>query len=830
MSRRGGWRAGALLLAGLAAACGRDPPLPPLVRLWRELPPVAVATPQPPPAVETSLGRARLSEGGAPFTWKLVTPREGEDRLDISAFEPPAGPLVLRRAEAWAAGFSLPVQPGQALAVRVTARAEGEFTGEAVPLVAVVELKQPFGSEGSMPMQEAARLFDPARSASHVIEAPLRRQAVTAQTDFVVQRSTTFLAVFLLAPLTALPRGVVFDEVEVVRVPVTARVAAGGDFPRLERLEGPGVVRIALDRDLREGLLALPGRAWTWRLPADERARSLDLAFGVAPRFGEAQGTLRFVVEQDGRALRELRMEAPDGPDVAAWRDERVPLERTAGPTELTLRVVGEGEDPPVGFIGHPSLRTSDPRAPSRPSIVLISLDTLRPDRLGCYGGDGGLSPRLDALAAAGLRFDAASSTSSYTLPSHASMMTGQFPAFHGAVNITDRLDPQRSPFLAAELARAGWVTAAFTGGGYVSTDYGFFEGFDRYAHNDPVWALQGVRGRQLLDTVNWELAPALVPLLRRYAAPAVVEWIEAQAGGPPFFLFLHTYIVHNYAPDRARLEAHGLLDARGEESSFDHRDRVAVNEQGRLDLVGKVREQYLPYYDATIEMADEFVGQVLDALARAGLDDDTIVVVTSDHGEEFGEHGFFGHGETLHEDATRVPLIVRLPPGVRGTETQPAVLEEPVSLVDIAPWLLRLSGLVPPPRMSITPPLGPERDFPPGRQRLFIELDTTLSRVSAVRHGALKLHAAFDRPARGLEPGVPRLYDLASDPREAVDLAEARADETRALLGLIEGFHALAESIHPRGPAGPVDLSTLPPDVIDTLRALGYIGADDLK
>ena len=413
----------------------------------------------------------------------------------------------------------------------------------------------------------------------------------------------------------------------------------------------------------------------------------------------------------------------------------------------LTLSASANGDHPPLVVFGHPTVRaprSDGPRQPTgptpqavppqapRPNIVLISLDTLRPDRLGCYGGEAGLTPHLDALASSGMRFTQAESTSSYTLPSHGSMLTGQYPAFHGAVDIDDKLKPERSPFVAQLLADAGWVTAAFTGGGYVSPEYGFATGFDRYSSNDPVWALETLRGRQLMETRSWERAPIQLPLLRRYAAPMIADWIEEQQDGVPFFLFLHTYIVHNYAPDLAWLEKRGLLLSDGSEAPFNHQDRVNFNASGGLAagaagvagvrneaLREKVIDDYLPYYDATVGMADEFVGGVLAALDRAGLAGNTLVLVTSDHGEEFGEHGFFGHGETLFEANTRVPLLVRLPAGTPEAVggTSPAVVDTPISLVDLAPWILRIAGVTPDPRMAVRAPLAPDTLAPPARK-----------------------------------------------------------------------------------------------------------------
>jgi arylsulfatase A-like enzyme len=425
-------------------------------------------------------------------------------------------------------------------------------------------------------------------------------------------------------------------------------------------------------------------------------------------------------------------------------------------------------------------------------------------------------------------------------------MLTGQYPTFHGAVDIDDRLDPARSPFLARQLADAGWVTAAFTAGGYVAPEYGFAEGFDRYSSNDPVWPMDTLRGRQLLETVSWQRAPMQLPLLRRYATPMIAEWISAQDDGVPFFLFLHTYVVHNYAPDRRWIERRGLLQADGTEAPFNHQDHVRFNageagDAGVDALREQVRAQYMPYYDATVGMADEFVGAVLAALESAGLSSRTMVLVTSDHGEEFGEHGFFGHGETLFESNTRVPLIVRLPAGTpeslggRAPDASgPTVVESPISLVDLAPWILRICGVEPDTRMTVRAPLAPDSLAPPARSQLFIELDTRVTgRLSAVRGGDLKLHALLEAGAgrgRGIEPGGALLFDLAADPGEQRDLLAAPGDHDaarRQLMELLSGMHGLAEGLHPRGSREALDPDSMDPETRENLQQLGYLDAE---
>ncbi|HZL99593.1 MAG TPA: sulfatase-like hydrolase/transferase, partial [Planctomycetota bacterium] len=421
-------------------------------------------------------------------------------------------------------------------------------------------------------------------------------------------------------------------------------------------------------------------------------------------------------------------------------------------------------------------------------------------------------------------------------------------PAVHGAVDPTDRLDPERSPFLAQMLADAGYVTAAFTGGAYLSPDFGFAQGFDRYASNDPVWALDGVRGRQLMEMGTGPNAGQHAELLARYAAPMISEWIERQDDGVPFFLFAHTYVVHNYSPDPRRLKARGLLGEKGQQARLDDTLRERFN-AGEPALREQVVAELVPYYDATIEMADEFVGGLLDTLERTGQAGRTLVIVTSDHGEEFGEHGYFGHGKNLYESNVRVPLLVRMPEGPVGGPrsgwgelAQPAVIDELVSLVDLPPFILRTVGLAPDPRMSLGEEWDALRAVPPARSRVVMELDTRFERVSALREGDFKLHVRTaptkgvegsaaagggPGPAGGAQAAAPdaqlQLFDVVQDAGETADLGGG-SPQAAPLRSALERFQLLTRAIRAASGGAEQGAPVLDPATRELLIQMGYV------
>ncbi|GEM_PF-1264674 len=799
----------------------------PLVRLWRDLP-ADEMTPQ----VDANGGSAAHGTmwfssnfDGSQLFYRSIPTQEGG--VVYEELRPRGGELRLAADQLWGVCATGPVGGGEALSVRVAVRpARPQPTSRELPLVAVVEMPEPFDPEATLSQAEILALLDARKNASRVMVGLVGADPIELRADFVTDPGTRALAVYLLAPVQDPTRPLVYESLRVHRFSLSEYAAAGGDVSRMERLSDGSCassVSVQMDRDLREGLLAVAPSSFAWELPPTSLPRRLELSLGVMPRGADVEGAVRFIVRaQDEIVLDEVR-HAPGSMAEAAWSDRLLDLPASPDePLRLTLSTEALGDDPPLSFFGHPTVYTDT--ATQRPNVILISLDTLRPDRLGCYGDEPSDSPHLDALAAEGMLFTDAYSTSSYTLPSHGSMLTGQYPAFHGAVDVTDALDPQRSPLLADLLADAGYVTAGFTGAGYVSSEYGFATGFDRYSHNDPVWAVDTVRGAMLLDTMSWERLPLSPELLRRYDAGSVTDWLETRPDGAPFFLFLHTYIAHNFAPSEPWLKSHGLLGRSGEDGfqrPFNHKDREAFNNGAELSL-SDVQKQYLPYYDATIAMADEFVGQVLASLSAAGLSDHTMVVVTSDHGEEFGEHGFFGHGETLYDGNTRVPLIVRLPADQAGEPGQ--VLTAPVSLVDIAPWVLSVAGLPADRRMAVSPPLGPDQRDPPGRSVTIMELDNHRYRTSSLRDGELKLTVRFGEGGETFDREVLELYDLAVDPDERSDLSGTRAADVQRLRGKLRSFHEHAEALFPRDGTG-FDVNDLSPEMFRNLKALGYLG-----
>ncbi|MDX6768446.1 MAG: sulfatase [Elusimicrobiota bacterium] len=421
--------------------------------------------------------------------------------------------------------------------------------------------------------------------------------------------------------------------------------------------------------------------------------------------------------------------------------------------------------------------------APRPKSVVLVVVDALGARHLGAYGHERPTSPRLDALAARGLLFESVTAASNWTLPSLASLMTGLDPAVHGALAAPDdpgwvtrleagrlrpgpggKLDP-RLPTLASLLARRGYRTAAVVSGAFCRSAFGFGTGFAVY---------HDLGGRAE------DLEPVYLPLLEKER-------------GRPFFLYLHLNDAHE--PYRAPAP-HGTrwVDP-AYRGPMDGSRRAlsalqAALAAGRADPADLRRAHDL--YDGGVSYADAHIGRLLDRLDELGLAEEVAVVVTADHGEGFGEHGALRHGDHFHEEALRVPLIMRLPGLPQGLRLGGAARH-----VDVAPTVLEYLGVAAPP-MQGRSLLPWARGVPPEERDALSESADGV----ALRRGPLKLIRWQDRP--------PRLYDLAADPDERRDLAAERPDAVAALEA------ALAARPRRKGPP--------PATLRDKLKASGYL------
>lgn len=300
------------------------------------------------------------------------------------------------------------------------------------------------------------------------------------------------------------------------------------------------------------------------------------------------------------------------------------------------------------------------------PDIVLISIDSLRPDHLGCYGYARPTSPTIDQLAAQGLRFETALSTTSWTLPAHAALFTGLFDSTHGVVNNHMALADEHET-LAERLKARGYQTAGFYGGPYLDSVFGFAQGFDHY--------------ESCMSPLG-EHAHADITGPRTIAA---VERHHTGLNEQPLFCFVHLWDVHyDYLPPRQYVEQFspnyaGSMDF----TAFD--TNPAIHEH----MAPRDRAHLIALYDAEIRSVDDQVRDILSCVARRGRLEQTLVVITADHGEEFFEHGKKGHQSSLFEEQVRIPLILHWPAQIPAG----LVARDSVRIIDIAPTLANAAG-----------------------------------------------------------------------------------------------------------------------------------------
>ncbi|MEO7730276.1 MAG: sulfatase [Kofleriaceae bacterium] len=427
------------------------------------------------------------------------------------------------------------------------------------------------------------------------------------------------------------------------------------------------------------------------------------------------------------------------------------------------------------------------------PSVLVVSIDTLRADRLGVLGGHRDLTPNLDRLAREGAVFEAASSTAPWTLPAHVSLFLSQLPWDHGMISRGTRVSPSHT-MLAEYYLEHAYRTAAFTAGGYVSQWYGFDQGFDTFEEYEHA------------DGVGTE------PIVA-----ATLRWIRQQPA-QPFFAFVHTYAAH--APyTHAELADPKDAGRMSGEFTLEHLEKIR---RGELVLTETERRYVTDLYDGGVAYADRAVGHLFDELRRDGTLDRTIVVVVSDHGEDLWDHvpsRSPDHAYSLYEELIHVPLIVRapglVPAGIR--------IRTPVSLLDVAPTLLALSGLPADPAYA-----GQDlaescrRGSEPTLRPVYAEATWDGPERFALRVANLKLIASRRAgPVNGIIAAPLEIFDLARDAHEGQPMWSAPPDASAARwVDVLEARATRFVGGQPPAPnAGPA-----PPEIEERLRNLGYV------
>ncbi len=451
--------------------------------------------------------------------------------------------------------------------------------------------------------------------------------------------------------------------------------------------------------------------------------------------------------------------------------------------------------------------------SPDRPNVILISIDTLRADHLGCYGYSRQTSPHIDELARESVQFNNIFSPTGWTLPSHMSLLTGLTPLHHGALHDSFAFDTT-IPTLADFLREEGYATGAFTGGGYVSSKFGFAKGFDFY-----------------LDEGIPDLTSS------EHLFQKSFDWIQKNAD-KKFFLFLHTYQPHEPYVSPPPLGQCFL--AKDDAWQGIHLGQYLGKKGVYRALPENLRRNVVALYDGEIRYMDEtLIGPLLGGLKRLNLFDRTMIIFTSDHGEEFYDHGSWGHGRTLYNELLKVPLLIKFP----SAQHKRQKIDSYTRLVDILPTVLEELGISYSPGRfdgkSLFPLLrGKEKES----REFFGEVFGILESPSPLRNAPRTLRKVtindhqhklilsikhdkylyfFSPPPSASETLEIQVFDLLKDPGERINLAREKQDVVRKLLAKIDSYYAGGKK---RPGRGEPRSRSFDQSLAEQLKALGYL------
>lgn len=438
--------------------------------------------------------------------------------------------------------------------------------------------------------------------------------------------------------------------------------------------------------------------------------------------------------------------------------------------------------------------------------VILILVDTLRADALSCYGGQRISTPHIDRLAADGILFKKAFSPGPWTKPSMASVMTGLSPLVH-MTNKLNSVLPDVLPTLAEYMRDAGYLTHAI-GENPVLTGSGFQQGFIGYNFFPKRidFSPCGQALRRLFPKKYSQWAPA--NKLTRLA----IDWLKANADND-FFLWIHYYDPHvPYAPP-----AEYLADKKPAPGMGNYFGPIALASirSGFLALSLEQREWLRTLYDSEVRYVDDNIGLLIDHLKKLKIYNDTLIVLTSDHGEEFWEHGGCEHGHTLYNEVLQVPLIVKLI-GSSSKET----VAQPVSIGSIAPTVLELCKIKYNSDYMSRGPLVLTRST-------HLEADDAEPIVSTgMLYYEEKESVIFDgqKDIRFLVTGLEEFYDLINDPGENVNIAHTAKAKVKKAGEILNECHQTAKKLKRHYSIDKGEEEKMDADMMQELRTLGYI------
>jgi arylsulfatase A-like enzyme len=506
---------------------------------------------------------------------------------------------------------------------------------------------------------------------------------------------------------------------------------------------------------------------------------------------GKAKSRLRIVAVRDAApplVLQELDLQPGATPidlDLGRLGGELVRLDLSAGASAIELekaRVVVPAESAALA------------KAPSAKNAIIVLIDTLRADKLSPYVPTTRVkTPGLSTFLQDAAVMLNARTQENWTKPSVATLLSSLLPWQHGAYT-GDAKVPQSVELLPELLQKRGFFTGAFIANGYVSDKFGFKQGWNSYRN----YIREGRRSTA------------------QYVAADVLDWLDQRPKEKPFFLYVHTIDPHvPYKPPEHFLAMYDALPYSGPVDFKRTNELLEKIKIGSIKLAARDKERLAALYDGEISYHDVHFAAVMKGLEERGLADDTVVVITADHGEEFWDHGSVGHGHSVYDELLHVPLIVRVP----GLTQHKQRVTDSVGLLDVMPTILDALGQEIPetlPGRSFLPELRGEASPAP---RAVPSGFMTGWRTLAV--GRYKLIQ------RTLDKST--LYDTQADPHETRDLSKERPlahRYTRALLGLTLAEQTGQSEQVRRARSHTSEKTEIDPATEAQLRALGYVGS----
>ncbi len=391
-------------------------------------------------------------------------------------------------------------------------------------------------------------------------------------------------------------------------------------------------------------------------------------------------------------------------------------------------------------------------------NLVLVTIDTLRADRLGCYGNSKIETPNLDKLAQAGTLFENAVTHAPLTAPSHASMFTGMYPTVHKVRDTGGFVLQERHTTLAEVLQQKGWDTAAFVGASVLKKSFGFAQGFAVYDDQMPKPGAAGETGE----------------FPERRAGEVVdraIQWLGVQSG-KPFFLWVHVFDPH---------------------SPYDPPAPFRQKYDGRP-------------YDGEVAYTDRQLGRLFETIAKKSTPESTVIAVLSDHGESLADHGEFTHGVFLYDSTLRIPFLMSGPGVPKALR-----VKQQARTVDLTPTLMEVMGMKPPPGMqgASLVPVFTGKETPAAvsyAETLFSKLNMGWSELRAIRTDRWKY----------IRAPKPELYDLAADPGESSNVFASHPAEAQVLESKLRSIIGAPEKVE----TSPVDRRIM--DQLRSLGYLG--------